>query len=341
MVRNPNWDAEATDFRPAYLDSITDPGGLRGHRPRRRGRSSTAKAQVNGDFAPPPTVLKEAAQASEPGQLDADPSRRQPLHRPEHAGAAVRRHQRPQGGDRELRSRGAAQHARRPAGRRRRDPLHPAGNPRVRGGRRARGIRSSTSSRTRRAIRQLAAKYMKKAGFESGKCEGDCDDHDGRRRRAARQGHRRGVRRDQLEQLGLQRRLPAGGPRRHVHAVLQRSRAAARASARTWDGSRTSTIRRRCSTSRSTARASIRRTTPTGRCSTIPEINKAIDEAGLVSDPDERAQAWGEIDEHGHGAGPGVPWVWDNQPNVQSTDVAGVINLFNAELGPVVHVAAK
>ena len=27
---------------------------------------------------------------------------------------------------------------------------------------------------------------------------------------------------------------------------------------------------------------------------------------------------------------PAIPWIWDNQANIQSADVAGVINMFNA-----------
>src|SRR4029079_18629697 len=75
LVRNPNWDegsggdcpANETDFRPAYLDSIDI----------QEGYSDTASAArkilggsaiVNGDFPPPPTVLKETVQ-EHPDQL--------------------------------------------------------------------------------------------------------------------------------------------------------------------------------------------------------------------------------------------------------------------------------
>ena len=61
-----------------------------------------------------------------------------------------------------------------------------------------------------------------------------------------------------------------------------------------------------------------------------PAINKAINEAVLVEDPDERAQAWTDVNEQIVEQAPGVLYVWDNQVNIRSTDVAGVINLFNA-----------
>ena len=62
----------------------------------------------------------------------------------------------------------------------------------------------------------------------------------------------------------------------------------------------------------------------------VPEINKAIQDATYLDDPDERAQAWAEVDTMIMEQAPVVPWIWDNQANIQSADVAGVINLFNA-----------
>ena len=39
----------------------------------------------------------------------------------------------------------------------------------------------------------------------------------------------------------------------------------------------------------------------------MPEINEAIDEATLIDDPEERAQAWGEIDTMITAQAPAVP----------------------------------
>jgi peptide/nickel transport system substrate-binding protein len=61
-----------------------------------------------------------------------------------------------------------------------------------------------------------------------------------------------------------------------------------------------------------------------------PAINKEINQAVYVDDPTERAQVWGKIDDDITAAAPAVPWVWDNQANINSADVAAVINLFNA-----------
>jgi peptide/nickel transport system substrate-binding protein len=62
----------------------------------------------------------------------------------------------------------------------------------------------------------------------------------------------------------------------------------------------------------------------------VPEVNKAIDDAVLIDDQDERNQAWGDADTKITEQAPAVPWVWDNQANIASADVAGVINKFNA-----------
>jgi peptide/nickel transport system substrate-binding protein len=60
----------------------------------------------------------------------------------------------------------------------------------------------------------------------------------------------------------------------------------------------------------------------------VPEINRAIDRARLVADPDERAKAWGHVDRMVTEQAAAVPWLWDNRPNVRSANVNWVINRF-------------
>jgi peptide/nickel transport system substrate-binding protein len=62
----------------------------------------------------------------------------------------------------------------------------------------------------------------------------------------------------------------------------------------------------------------------------VPEINQAMEDARLVNDPEERAQAWGEIDRMITEQAPAIPYVWDSQANVASANVNHVINAFNA-----------
>ena len=144
----------STDWRPAYLDKIDFQEGFTRHGVGRqedphRQRPGERRLQLRA--ADP-----EAGRDQVPRPAGADPVGRQPVRGAEHVEAAVRRHQRPQGGGRRLRPRGAAGDPRRPADRADRDALHPARTfpgsrrPADSPGRRA---RSSTSSRTRRATR--------------------------------------------------------------------------------------------------------------------------------------------------------------------------------------------
>jgi peptide/nickel transport system substrate-binding protein len=62
-----------------------------------------------------------------------------------------------------------------------------------------------------------------------------------------------------------------------------------------------------------------------------PEIDAAMDDAALLTDPRERARAWGRIDRMVSEQAPVVPWLWDNVPMLRSENVDGVVNEFNAQ----------
>jgi peptide/nickel transport system substrate-binding protein len=61
----------------------------------------------------------------------------------------------------------------------------------------------------------------------------------------------------------------------------------------------------------------------------IPKINKAMEAAELVVGKDARAKAWAKIDEELVGEAVAIPYDWDKQPNIESKDVAGVGDLWN------------
>ncbi|HEX6023525.1 MAG TPA: ABC transporter substrate-binding protein [Solirubrobacter sp.] len=61
----------------------------------------------------------------------------------------------------------------------------------------------------------------------------------------------------------------------------------------------------------------------------VPEINDKMEAAKLLTDPKERAAAWGEADRMITAQAPGVPWLWDKWPNIRSANVNGVVNLWN------------
>jgi peptide/nickel transport system substrate-binding protein len=60
-----------------------------------------------------------------------------------------------------------------------------------------------------------------------------------------------------------------------------------------------------------------------------PQINAAMASAALVVDPTQRAQAWANIDRMLVDNAVAIPEEFDNQPNIESKDVAGVNDLWN------------
>jgi len=62
----------------------------------------------------------------------------------------------------------------------------------------------------------------------------------------------------------------------------------------------------------------------------VASINSAMDSAEVIVGADARNKAWAEIDRQITAQAPAVPWIWDDTANIRSTDVAGVINKFNS-----------
>jgi peptide/nickel transport system substrate-binding protein len=60
-----------------------------------------------------------------------------------------------------------------------------------------------------------------------------------------------------------------------------------------------------------------------------PAVNKQMDEAALLTDPAERAEAWAEIDRKVTELAPAVMWLWDKDPNIRSKNVQGVVDASN------------
>jgi peptide/nickel transport system substrate-binding protein len=328
MVRNPNWDGEATgDFRPAYVDSISIEEGFDDPASASR-KVLSGEATVNGDFVPPPNVLKEAATESEAGQLTLTPSggnryislntQIPPFDNIDVRKAVIAN------SDREALRNTRGGELVGPVATHFIPPLFP-------GFEEAGGVEGDTSLdfiANPNGDPDLAADYMKKAGYDSGKCEGDCkitmvgDDISPGKDTAE-------VFRGQLEELGFDVEF-----RPVAHDIM---------------------YTRFCSVPEqepevcpnvgwlkdfNDAQSMLEITfsgdniDPENNSNwsqlDVPEINKAIADARLINDPDERAQTWGDIDSQIMAQAPAVPWVWDNQANVKSADVLGVINQFNA-----------
>lgn len=60
-----------------------------------------------------------------------------------------------------------------------------------------------------------------------------------------------------------------------------------------------------------------------------PTINAALNAAKLITDPTARAAAYGKIDDEIMAQAPAIPWLWDYEANVSSSNVSPVINEFN------------
>jgi peptide/nickel transport system substrate-binding protein len=70
------------------------------------------------------------------------------------------------------------------------------------------------------------------------------------------------------------------------------------------------------------------------------ELNQMMDEAALLTDPAERAEAWAEVDTRITELAPAIMWVWDKQPNIRSENVVGVIDEDNG-LWSLAHTSIR
>jgi peptide/nickel transport system substrate-binding protein len=329
VVRNPSWDPD-TDWRPAYLDSITVQEGF-------ADPTSAAKkildgsAQVSFDFPPSPTVVKDVASGGQydPSQMIATPSggnRYVGLNTTE-----------PPFDDINIRKAVIANSDRVALRNTRGGELFgPVANhyipPLIPGFEEAGGLdppegldflESDTGDP------DLAAEYMKKAGFDSGKCEGsECsitmvgDDSPPGRDTAT-------VFKDQLEQLGFKVQFQP------VEHSLMYTKFCSIPSNQPDVCPNVGWIKDcndpECFFDVPWYGPAINPDNNSNWAQLDdPAVNKAIDEARLVSDPDERAQAYGDLDAMVTATAGVVPWVWDNDILVASEDVNTVVNLFNA-----------
>jgi peptide/nickel transport system substrate-binding protein len=327
LVRNPNWEPSDGDFRPAYLDEITIQEGFADTVSAGK-KILTGSAMVNGDFTAPPSVIKQVATSGEPGQLTVTPSggnRYIALNtaQPPFDDVNVRRAVVANSNRIDLRNtRGGeltgpvATHYIPPefpgfeeAGGMEGDPdldflANPEGDP------------------------ELAAEYMRKAGYASGRCEGECevtmvgDDSPPGSDTAE-------VVKSQLEDLGFDVNL-----QKATHDVMYTK--FCWVPTNTPDACPNFGWLKDFNDGQSmfdptfNGENIIPENNSNASLLDDPDLNRAIDAAKLVDDPAERNQAWGDVDKQAMALAPVIPYIWDNQANIASADVAGVVNKFNA-----------
>ena len=327
LIRNPNWEASDADFRPAYLDEITFQEGFADTVSASK-KVLDGSAMVNGDFTTPPSAIKQAAQEGEEGQLTLTPSggnryialntQMAPFDdinvRKAVIAAANRTDLRNTRGG-ELTGPVASHYL---------PPDFP-------GFEEAGGLEGPDLDFLANpdGDMELAAEYMKKAGYDSGKCEGaDCkivmvgDDSPPGSDTAA-------VAESQLEELGFDVNY-----QKVTHDIMYTKFCSTPSNAPQvcpnvgWlkdfnDGQ-----------SMLDPTFNGENVVPENNSNwpqlNVPEVNKAINDATLIDDLEERNKAWGEVDTMISEQAPAIPYIWDDQANIQSADVAGVINKFNA-----------
>jgi peptide/nickel transport system substrate-binding protein len=328
LVRNPNWDGEATgDYRPAYLDEATFQEGFADTVSASK-KILDGSAQVNGDFTTPPTAIKQAATEGEPGQLTLTPSGGNRY--------VALNTQLPPFDDLDVRKAAIANANRTDLRNTRGGELTgPVMThilpPEFPGFEEAGGLEGPDLDYLANPDGDpaLAAEYMKKAGFESGKCEGaGCeitmigDD-------APPGADTAEVVESQLEEFGFKVNY-----QKVTHDIMYTKFCGVPDNAPPvcpnvgWlkdfnDGQ-----------SMLDPTFNGENVVPENNNNwsqlDVPEINKAINEARLIDDLEERNQAWGDIDTMVMEQAAVIPYIWDDQANIQSADVAGVINKFNA-----------
>ncbi|MGI8731195.1 MAG: ABC transporter substrate-binding protein [Solirubrobacteraceae bacterium] len=322
LVRNPSWDGE-TDFRPAYLDTITfragnDIGAA-------SSRILAGKKLASGDFASPPVDILRSALSTRRDQVAITPG---------HSTRFVALNTAVKPFDRVNVRRAVAAAIDRTALRATRGiaalgelATHflPPGIPgyELAGG--ADGRFDFMSSPT--ADLKLARRYLRKAGYAGGRYSGPPLLMVGESERPA--SATAAAVRDQLEKLGFEftfRRLPAS----KVDADLCGAAKAKVAvcpngswSMDFFDGQ--SLLDPVFNGDTITPRSSVNIAQVDD-----PELSAGLDIASEETDPEERAERYAEIDRTVSSRAYVVPWFWDNAINIASADVKGVVSRFTS-----------
>ncbi|MBJ7342073.1 MAG: hypothetical protein JHC46_00590, partial [Solirubrobacteraceae bacterium] len=325
LVRNPNWD-RSTDFRKAYLDTINVEEGNNDTTVAAR-QIIKGNAQVNGDFGPPPAVLKEIFNST-PDQLALTSSGGNryvslntslaPFNNLNVRKAVLAVF------DREAMraTRGGAL-------------LGPIANhfipPDVGGFEEAGGLEGTGVDflANPKGDLTLAKEYMKKGGFPSGMYTGSDELlMVGTSGGAAQKGAELAA--TQFEKLGFKPKLRlvtqdtmytkfCGEPKAKVIVCPNVG----------WlkDFSDPQTMLDATFNGESiVASGGFNSNWPQLN---VPSINAAMAKAELIVGESARNKAWADIDRQITAQAPAVPWIWDDTPNIRSSDVAGVINKFN------------
>jgi peptide/nickel transport system substrate-binding protein len=321
LVRNPSWDPK-TDYRPAYLDTMTFLGGNDIDAASRRILSGTSLA--SGDFAAPPVNLLRSALATRRDQLAIVPSRGVRF-------VALNTTVKPFD-DVDVRRAVAAAIDRDALRRTLGDPALGAIathvlTPQLPAFAGAGGVAGTFDfMKSPGGDLRLAQRYMRRAGYPAGRYHGPPlamvgDDQQPSSATAA-------AVRSQLERLGFSFRYRQSSRAKMFDLCGVASARVAVCPNGSWaadffdpqplldpvfDGETAAPFA-------SVNWAQVH----------DPELDAGFDIAAALTDPQKRTRAYAEIDRTVTGRAYVVPWLWDNQISFASANVKGVVNRFDA-----------
>ena len=347
LVRNPNWTgAKEGDFRPAYLDSITFQEGFSDPNSASQ-KILSDKSEVNGDFNPSKSAIQEVATGS---KYDRDQMAAVP------AGAnryvSLNMSEPPFGPGGGLSARQALDIRRavlagtdRTALRNTRggELIGPVAThfipPGIPGFQEAGGYGTPKDPSTGKPLdfvsdpngnMKLAESYMRKAGFGSGKCEGSICNITMVGDNTPPGSDTATAMKDQLSNLGFNVNL------QEVDHTAMQTRFCSEPSNEPnvcpnmgWikdfnDGQSMLQVAFSGQSINQSFNANFSQLND-------PRINRAINQAVPLTGASRRARAWGRIDDQIMAQAPAIPWVWDNDILLRSSNVNAVANLFSGE----------
>jgi peptide/nickel transport system substrate-binding protein len=321
LVRNPNWDA-STDYKPAYVDSITI---KEGNDPDVASRQILeGDGMVSGDFQLPATILRSVSQGDQKDLMELSP----PTGRFRYI--AVRTDRPPFDDINVRKALNAAfdKEALRQAfggpitGE---IPTHyiPPGQPGFEEAGGAEGTGADFMSQPKGNI-ELAKEYMRKAGYESGMYDGG-ETFTGVSDNATQQKNVTQVAVEQFKQLGFDVKM------RYVVRDSMYTKYCQVPSNQPdvcpsvgWlkDFADPETLLNPVFNGKNI----LEEANSNFALLDVPALNKQMDEAEVVNDPAERNQAWGEVDKAVTEEAAAVPWLWDTQAMLRSENVNGVVS---------------
>jgi peptide/nickel transport system substrate-binding protein len=326
LVRNPNWNRKL-DFRPAYLDEIDNPQGNDDTTVASR-KILTGKAMMSGDWSPPPAIMKQVAthQRSALALVPGASIRYVALN------TTIKPFD-----DINVRKAVSAAFDRNAMRLSRGGPLvgdiptHilPPGMPGFDEAGGMKGPGDDFLNATGQPNPALAAEYMRKAGYPSGRYTGGgtflmVGTAEGVAQKAAE------IAKGNFEKLGFKvtLRLVAQDSMYTKYCNVPAAKVAICPNV-SWgkDFSDGQTILDPTFNGENIL--------PQGNSNwpqlDDPAINRAMDRAKTLTDLSARARAWGAIDGMVTAQAATIPWLWDKLPLIESSDVAGAVSLYNSQ----------